>query len=565
MIRSCSNILKVFPILLLLTAGILNAQKNPEGLFNEAASSLNLVVDESGDVLFPEEYADAVSHYQTAVKYKEKSKSPADIQIELEKVISILTKINDSVEERSKTFGTVLIARQTAVKSNADRYAVHYWDASENKFMNAIEDYSDKDYKDVQEAIPLLLDNYNNAKKYADFANNLVFNWTPLNNTNASLANLLAPLSYSQSAAKLNNILESISEGNDLNQIKTSVDDAAVLFNKSTENAKKFSGRYSGLLRIRKDAETAGAEVYASELWNAAEEILSETALTFEKDRTERAAESSLDAALKYLEAKHLAVRTQILSKTDELIQLAEKGDADEYAPKTFNESKSLAKSVTDMIYSDNYDYSNLKNLAAHAETKAILAINVTRTIKEVDSDKNSWEDLILAWNIFGNHDNLAQEKQTEYVPPVTKDVGDAAQTKRIPSEVAGIFNPNEAEILESGDEIIIRITGIKFQWLGYSLDDNAEKILDKAIQVLKYFPSSTITIAGHNDYVAAKTFNQEISQRRADNVRTYILLHSNIDPDRIIAVGYGETLPITNDKTFEAREKNRRIELIIK
>ncbi|MCL4549475.1 MAG: OmpA family protein [Bacteroidetes bacterium] len=565
MIRFCSNILKAFPILLLFTAGILNAQKNQEELFNEAASSLNLVVDESGDVLFPEEYTDAVSRYQTAVKYKEKSKSPADIQIELEKVIGILTKINDSVEERSKTFGAVLIARQAAVKSNADRYAVNYWNAAENKFMNALEDYSDNDYEDVQKAIPLLLDNYYNAKKYADFANNLVFNWTPLNNANASLANLLSPLSYSQGALKLNNVLESISEGNDLNQIKTSVDDAAASFNKSTENAGKFSGRYSGLLRIRKDAATAGAEVYAADLWNAAEEILSETALAFEKDRTESAAESSLDAALKYLEAKHLAVRTQILSKTDKLIRLAEKKDADEYAPKTFSESKSLAKSVTDMIYSDNYDYSNLKNLAAQAEANAILSINITRTIKEVDSDKNSWEDLILAWNIFGNHDNIAQEKQTEYVPPVTKKVGDAAQTNRIPTEAAGIFNPNEAEFLESGDEIIIRITGIKFQWLGYMLDDNAEKILDKAIQVLNYFPSSTITVAGHNDYVAAKTFNQYISQKRADSVRAYILSHSNIKPDRIVAVGYGETLPITNDRTFEGREKNRRIELIIK
>ncbi len=565
MIQSCSNILKVFSILLLFSAGILNAQKNQEELFNEASSSLNLVVDESGDVLFPKEYADAVSHYQTAVKYKEKSKSPADIQIELEKVISILTKINDSVEERSKTFGTVLIARQTAVESSADRYAIKYWNAAEDKFMNAIEDHSDNDYEDVQNAIPPVLDNYYNAKKYADFANNLAFHWTPLNNANASLANLLAPLSYLHGAAKLDKILESISGGEDMDQIKISVDDASALFNKSTENAKKFSGRYSGLLRIRKDAETAGAEIYASDLWNAAEEILSETALAFEKDRTERAVESSLDAALKYLEAKHLAVRKQILSKTDELIRLAEKEDADEYAPKTFNESKFLAKSVTDMIYSDDYDYSNLKNLAAQAEAKAVLAINVSRTIKEVDSNKNSWEDLILAWNIFGNRDNIAHEKQTEYALPVTKEVGGAAQTKRIPSEVAGIFNPNEAEILESGDEIILRITGIKFQWLGYSLDDNAEKILDRAIQVLKYFPSSTITVAGHNDYVAAKIFNQEISQRRADNVRTYILLHSNIDPDRIVAVGYGETLPITNDKTFEGREKNRRIELIIK
>lgn len=563
--RLCSNILKSFFVVLFFSAGFLNAQENKKALFDEAASSLNLVIQESGDILFPEEYADAAEHYKAAIKYNEKNKSPLDIQVELEKVISILTKINDSVEERAQAFSTVLGARNAASKSNSQLLAANFWTAGEDKFDDAIESYADKNYDMVQEKIPPILDNYYNAMQYADYANNLMFNWRPLKAADESLAGLLSPLSYSQGAAKLDKILVGISDGEKMDEIKTSVDEAAALFNKATEGAQKFSGAYSGLMRIRKDAESAGAQIYSSELWNAAEEMLSETASYFEKDKIEKAADRSLDASLKYLDAKHLATRNKILSKEDELLKLALSEQADKYAPKTFNESKALAQSVSDMIYSDNYDYSNLKLLAAQAESKALLSINIARIIKDVDSGKNAWEDFILAWNIFGNKETTKDEFPSPPILPLTKEGTGVATTKKIPPEVANTFNPGEAEIIENGDELIIRLSGLKFQWLGYTIDDNAKKILDKAIQVLNYFPSSTITVAGHNDYVAARTFNQEISQRRADNVRAYILEHSDFDPKKIVAIGYGETMPITNDKTFEGRERNRRIELIIK
>ncbi len=53
---------------------------------------------------------------------------------------------------------------------------------------------------------------------------------------------------------------------------------------------------------------------------------------------------------------------------------------------------------------------------------------------------------------------------------------------------------------------------------------------------------------------------NQKLSQRRANSVR-YWILNKGIDPNRVIAKGYGEQNPIADNKTDEGRRLNRRIE----
>ena len=71
------------------------------------------------------------------------------------------------------------------------------------------------------------------------------------------------------------------------------------------------------------------------------------------------------------------------------------------------------------------------------------------------------------------------------------------------------------------------------------------------------------IRIEGHTDDVGGHKKNQELSQLRAEAVRNY-LIKKGIEPDRLQAIGYGDTRPLDNRKTNEARAKNRRVEFII-
>ncbi len=77
----------------------------------------------------------------------------------------------------------------------------------------------------------------------------------------------------------------------------------------------------------------------------------------------------------------------------------------------------------------------------------------------------------------------------------------------------------------------------------------------------LKEFPKAKGEISGHTDSVGSNTFNQKLSERRAESVAKYIETTFAIEPGRITTKGYGETKPIASNKTKAGKTKNRRIE----
>jgi outer membrane protein OmpA-like peptidoglycan-associated protein len=71
------------------------------------------------------------------------------------------------------------------------------------------------------------------------------------------------------------------------------------------------------------------------------------------------------------------------------------------------------------------------------------------------------------------------------------------------------------------------------------------------------------LRIEGHADSTGPHEKNMELSQKRAEAVRNY-LISSGIQPSRLEVAGYGDTRPIANNATEEGRRMNRRIEFVI-
>jgi outer membrane protein OmpA-like peptidoglycan-associated protein len=71
------------------------------------------------------------------------------------------------------------------------------------------------------------------------------------------------------------------------------------------------------------------------------------------------------------------------------------------------------------------------------------------------------------------------------------------------------------------------------------------------------------VTIEGHTDSRGNDEQNQELSRQRAEVVRDY-LVGLGVKPDRIAAVGYGETRPIASNDSPEGRANNRRVEIVV-
>lgn len=86
-------------------------------------------------------------------------------------------------------------------------------------------------------------------------------------------------------------------------------------------------------------------------------------------------------------------------------------------------------------------------------------------------------------------------------------------------------------------------------------------KSLKEVAQVMKDNPSYKIAVDGHTDNTGSDELNQKLSESRANSVKKY-LVDNGVEESKITATGYGETVPIEDNKTAAGRTKNRRVEM---
>lgn len=77
-------------------------------------------------------------------------------------------------------------------------------------------------------------------------------------------------------------------------------------------------------------------------------------------------------------------------------------------------------------------------------------------------------------------------------------------------------------------------------------------------------YPKTTAVIEGHSDNVGSAEHNNELSQKRADSVVSYLEDSHHIAANRLSAVGYGDSRPIADNNTEEGKRQNRRINAVI-
>lgn len=88
------------------------------------------------------------------------------------------------------------------------------------------------------------------------------------------------------------------------------------------------------------------------------------------------------------------------------------------------------------------------------------------------------------------------------------------------------------------------------------------QHLTDLAAFLAKY-PTRSASIEGHTDSVGSTTSNVTLSQQRADSVRRF-LVSRGIAASRLVSVGKGESLPISDNDSVAGRQQNRRVEVII-
>ena len=119
--------------------------------------------------------------------------------------------------------------------------------------------------------------------------------------------------------------------------------------------------------------------------------------------------------------------------------------------------------------------------------------------------------------------------------------------------------------MFRQGDTIILRLVGLTFASGDAQIRQENFDLLEKVENAIDVFPRSELTIEGHTDSHGGDDFNQQLSQQRAESVQQYMINAMRIPTYRLIATGYGETRPVASNETASGRERNRRIDIVIR
>lgn len=142
---------------------------------------------------------------------------------------------------------------------------------------------------------------------------------------------------------------------------------------------------------------------------------------------------------------------------------------------------------------------------------------------------------------------------------------------------IVGISTGIEAVLEELGakvtqQEIVIDLSAdVLFDFDKADLKPAADGDLGKVAEVARANPGTPIDVAGHTDAKGADAYNQRLSERRAEAVKTWLVEKGGVEAGRIRTRGWGETRPIVPNETPggaddpEGRQRNRRVEITIR
>jgi len=151
------------------------------------------------------------------------------------------------------------------------------------------------------------------------------------------------------------------------------------------------------------------------------------------------------------------------------------------------------------------------------------------------------------------------QKEQDAQIATLSQEAKDALKR----AEDAGILAKGAGKVVF---EQTFTDDKVKFKSGKYELNKDSKAALDdlgnklKGMTEKQYF----VEIQGHTDDTGGTRYNDELGQRRADEVRRYLSRQYGIALNRMSTISYGDTLPVAPNKTRAGRAQNRRVVVVV-
>ncbi|MCK6610802.1 MAG: OmpA family protein [Bacteroidia bacterium] len=214
-----------------------------------------------------------------------------------------------------------------------------------------------------------------------------------------------------------------------------------------------------------------------------------------------------------------------------------------------FELNEDVKPAKTGYVKGTVFDAETLRKLSARVE---LIDLATGKSVVESYSNKASGEFLV---SLQGNKDyalNVSAENYLFY----SENFALKNQSATEPLELKVPLQP-----IKAGSKVVLK--NIFFDTDKFTLKEESKVELEKLIQFLNANPKVRIEIGGHTDNTGDPKKNSTLSTNRAKAVLDY-LVSKQIAANRLTSKGYAETQPISDNKTAEGRQQNRRTEFKI-
>ncbi len=185
----------------------------------------------------------------------------------------------------------------------------------------------------------------------------------------------------------------------------------------------------------------------------------------------------------------------------------------------------------------------NLSNTQKGAGIGAVVGAILGKATGDHDKSRYAWGAAVgaIAGGAIGNY----MDKQEEELREQLSDTG--------------------VDVVRDGDNIRLVMPGdITFATDSASISPNFNPVLNDVATVINNYEKTVLMIKGHTDDTGSDQYNQALSERRAEAVKSQLTSY-NVNPTRITTVGLGEYKPKVPNTSAANRQMNRRVELEIR
>ena len=419
-----------------------------------------------------------------------------------------------------------------------------------------------------------------------------------LSSDQAQQYDLLSPDHFSQAQKALAEARKQSEKGEASEEILSNIGKAMAQLQIVEDNGKKSSQALATVLSARTFAKAANADQVVPSEFKSADNQLKGFGEDIESNSFNPEAGKLAQLESKYADLELLAIKHNTLGQAKSLLEKAENDGAEDKAPKTYNSAKVLYASASRSIeanrrnpdaYKPSVDQAiksaqKLNQVLATidtsktSETAAVqiydqqqqLAANQT-SLSEANTRTQEANARTQAANVRTDQANAEagsqQAQDQQHIQALQGANQQYADKEALNQKIASIkaeFSPSEADVVRDGNKIIVRLKSMKFSTARFELTTSSLDTLQKVKEMIAAVPVSKVVVEGHTDSVGGEEKNMELSQKRAETIKKYLVSEKTLPEDKVEAKGFGYEKPLTTNKTKEGRATNRRVDVVI-